>query len=278
MRVMTVSLAVLAAGATWGLVACEVAPRKSADFPQARSTVESVAAQNDVIRYASPDVARARDYLSLAESRGAEHGVDDRVAAHYAYLATQSARIADQRAQEQAAQARIRAAELERERILHEARLADEQRARATELLDGFVKGTGATRTARGLVITLDHALFGKGRAKLNANAGGSLDAIAQFLAAHPERRVQVEAFTDSVGAPSYNLELSQSRADAIAMAFIGRGIDAARVRALGYGEWFATPEDAAARPGPPDRRVEVIVSNDSGVIPVLLPITAGVP
>ncbi len=48
---------------------------------------------------------------------------------------------------------------------------------------------------------------------------------------------MQVEGFTDSQGADDYNLELSQSRADAVAMAIIQRGIDAQRVRALGYGE-----------------------------------------
>jgi outer membrane protein OmpA-like peptidoglycan-associated protein len=218
-------------------------------------------------------VARARDYLSQAESRGAARGAGDAVAAHYAYLAAQTARIAGQRAQEQAARARIRANETERERILREARLAAEHRERGAKIVDGFVQSLRAARTPRGIVITLDDVLFGKGQAKLHPDAGPSLDLIAKFLIEHPQRRVQIEAFTDSAGAPSFNLELSQSRADAVAMAFINRGIDAARVRALGYGEWFAAPEETAARRGPPDRRVEVIVSNDADVIPALLPV-----
>lgn len=275
---VTMALTALAAGASWGLVACEATPRNPADFTQARTTVEDAAAQPDVIRYASPDVARARDYLSRAESRGAEHGADDLFATHYAYLAAQIARIASQRAHEQAARARIRAGEIERERMLREARLAEARRTRAAELVSGFVDGMGAARTERGLVITLDDALFDKGRARLHADARDPLDRIARFLSEHPERRVQIEAFTDSTGAPSFNLELSQSRADAIAMAFIHRGIDAARVRALGYGEWFAASSDTASRKGPPDRRVEIIVSNDARAIPVLLPITAGTP
>jgi outer membrane protein OmpA-like peptidoglycan-associated protein len=266
------AFAVIAAG---GLVACETTPRVPADFAEERAAVEAAAAQSDVARYASHEAARARDYLARAEARAAGHGADT-FATHYAYLAAQFARIAEMRAHEQAARARIRANEVERQRILQEARLAEERRARGAALLSELGRNLRTASTARGLVITLDDALFDKGRAKLHPDAARPLDLIARVLSELPERRVQVEAFTDSVGAPSYNLELSQSRADAIAIAFIERGVDAARVRALGYGEWFAEPEGAApGRKGPPDRRVEVIVSNDERVIPALLPVVS---
>jgi outer membrane protein OmpA-like peptidoglycan-associated protein len=275
----TVALGALAATMTaWGLVACESTPRVPVEvaqgFAEERAVVEAAEAQADVVRYASPEIGRARDYLSRAEARAAGHG-PDAVATHYAYLAARVARIAELRAQEQAARARMRANELERERMLLETRLADERRARGAALMSELIRELRAAPTTRGLVITLDEALFDKGRAKLHPDAARPIDLIARFLGELPERRVQVEAFTDSVGAPSFNLELSQSRADAIAMAFIERGIDAARVRALGYGEWFAAPENAAPRKGPPDRRVEVILSHDEGVIPVLLPVVS---
>jgi outer membrane protein OmpA-like peptidoglycan-associated protein len=265
---VTIASGALASVAAWGLMACETAPRKPADFTQIRAVVEDAATRADVERYASPEITRARDYLSQAEARGAEHGGDDAVAAHYAYLAGQTARIAGQRAQEQVARARIRAGELERERIVSEAA----RRARAEQQ----VTALGAARTERGLVITLAHSLFAKGRAKLHPDAGSSLDQIAHYLATHPERRVQIEAFTDSVGAPSFNLELSQSRADAIAMGLIHRGVDAERVRALGYGEWFASVEGTSGKRRP-DRRVEVVLSKDEGVIPVLAIVTTRV-
>jgi outer membrane protein OmpA-like peptidoglycan-associated protein len=246
-------------------MACETTPRKPADFAPTRAVVEDAATRADVMRYAASEIARAQDFLSQAEKRGAEYGGDDAVAAHYAYLAGQLARIAEQRAQEQAARARIRAGELERERIESEARLSEARRAQT----EALVIALGAARTERGLVITLADSLFSKGRAQLHPDAGPALDEIAQYLTTHPERRVQVEAFTDDVGAPSFNLELSQSRADSIAMALLHRGIDAERVRALGYGEWFAGTGRRNGK-GPPDRRVEVVLSKDAGVIPVL--------
>jgi len=51
-------------------------------------------------------------------------------------------------------------------------------------------------------------------------------------------------------------------------MAIIRRGIDAQRVRAMGYGEEFpvASNNDSGSRQL--NRRVEIIVSNDNKAIP----------
>jgi outer membrane protein OmpA-like peptidoglycan-associated protein len=123
-----------------------------------------------------------------------------------------------------------------------------------------------AVQTSRGLVMTLDDGLFDKGRADLGPAAQRSIDRIVAFLGKYPGRRVQIDGFTDSEGASGYNLELSQSRADAVAMAIIRRGVDAKRVRATGYGELFPV---AGNEPGSRllNRRVEIIVGNDGHAI-----------
>ena len=108
-----------------------------------------------------------------------------------------------------------------------------------------------ASQTSRGIVLTLDDVLFDTGKAQLKPGAQRSIDQIAAFLNENPERRVQIEGFTDSQGTDDYNLELSQSRADAVAMAIIQRGIDAQRVRALGYGEGFPGRQQRQCRQPP---------------------------
>jgi outer membrane protein OmpA-like peptidoglycan-associated protein len=110
--------------------------------------------------------------------------------------------------------------------------------------------------------------LFDTGRADLKPGAERSIEQLTSFLNEHPERRVQVEGFTDSQGPNDYNMELSQKRADAVAMAIIQRGIDAQRVRALGYGEEFpvASNKDSGSRQL--NRRVEIVVSNGAQAIP----------
>ncbi len=125
-----------------------------------------------------------------------------------------------------------------------------------------------ASQTARGIVLTLDDVLLDPQRFELESNTQRSVGQLAAFLDQHPERRVQVEGFTDSQGTPNYNLELSQRRADAVAMALIHSGIDARRVRAIGFGEQFpvASNNDESSRQL--NRRVEIIVANDDRAIP----------
>jgi len=120
----------------------------------------------------------------------------------------------------------------------------------------------------RGVVLTLDDVSFDKGRSQLKPGAQRSLDQIAAFLSEHAERRVQVEGFTDSLGAKDYNLELAQSRADAVAMAMIQRGIGAERVRATGYGAAFPVAGNNDDGSRQLNRRVEIIVSNGGQAIP----------
>ena len=88
-------------------------------------------------------------------------------------------------------------------------------------------------------MLTLGDVLFDTGKATLNPGAAFKLDQLAQFLAQHPDRRVQIDGFTDSVGSDAYNEDLSQRRADAVKTALLARGIDAARISTEGYGKAY---------------------------------------
>jgi outer membrane protein OmpA-like peptidoglycan-associated protein len=265
--VQRTSVIVAVASALLGLAACETAPESDAGLEQARIAVAQAEADPNVGKYAPAELDRARKLLVNAEGAAREKGAKDENAAHYAYLTTQMARIAGQRAQEQVALRRIQAGETERERIRlsaggHEPDQALAQ-SRAAQL-----EGMQASQTARGIVLTLDDVLFDTGTAQLKPGAQRSLNQIAAFLDENPERRVQIEGFTDSEGTNDYNIELSQSRADAVAMAIIQRGIDAQRVRAMGYGEQFPVASNASAGSRQLNRRVEVILSNGDRIIP----------
>jgi outer membrane protein OmpA-like peptidoglycan-associated protein len=277
--------------------ACETAPEAGGALDQARAAVAAAEADPNVAKYAPTELDRARKLLVNAQGSAEEKGVKNPTTAHYAYLASQMARIAEQRAHEQVAIARIKAGETERQRILLAARegeadkaLADARAAQSAaeqarneaqnaqaellaaqtqaQRLAAELQDVKTAQTSRGLVLTLDDVLFDTGRSELKSGARRTLDQIAQFLNEHPERRVQVEGFTDSAGASTYNLELSQSRADAVAMAIIQRGIDAQRVRALGYGEEFPVASNASEGSRQLNRRVEIVVGNGDDTIP----------
>ncbi len=92
-----------------------------------------------------------------------------------------------------------------------------------------------------------------------------NLDQLAQFLAEHPERRVQVDGFTDSVGTDEYNRELSQLRADAVRAALIGRGVDPSRIGTQGYGKGYPVASNSDPGGRQLNRRVEVVIGPDNG-------------
>ncbi len=273
-----------------GMVGCETAPETSGVLDEARSAVSAAEADPNVTKYAPTELDRARKLLVNAEGAAKEKGAKDKSTAHYAYLATQMARISQQRAQEQVATARVKAGETERQKILLAARESEADQAKAqaqqavsnaqnaqaqvqqaqaeSQRLAAQLENMQASQTPRGIVLTLDDVLFDTGKAQLKTGAARSIEQIAAFLKENPDRRVQVEGFTDSQGADDYNLELSQSRADSVAMAIIQRGVDAQRVRALGYGEGYPVASNDSAGSRQLNRRVEIIVSNDKSEIP----------
>lgn len=122
-----------------------------------------------------------------------------------------------------------------------------------------------AEQTERGLVLTLGDVLFETGKADLMPGAMRSLDKLARFLQENPEREVLVEGHTDSVGSESYNLNLSQRRAEAVATALRARGIGADRITTRGYGEAYPKASNDTPAGRQQNRRVEIVIL-DQGV------------
>lgn len=60
---------------------------------------------------------------------------------------------------------------------------------------------------------------------------------LAIILDEHPDTDWVIEAYTDNVGADSFNKELSQKQADLVKEFFIKMGIDEDRLTAVGYGK-----------------------------------------
>lgn len=82
------------------------------------------------------------------------------------------------------------------------------------------------------------------------------LDAIAEGIRMLPaDRAVVIEGHTDVVGSDTYNRRLSQRRAMAVRTYLVAQGIDAGRLRAVGFGEQHTLPgRDGTA---PENRRVQ---------------------
>jgi outer membrane protein OmpA-like peptidoglycan-associated protein len=260
-------------GFTLALVlgACASTPQPNAALETARAAVQSAQADPNVSKYAALDLESAKKDLEVAESAAMHH--NEKEIGQPAYLATQTARLAQARAAAKADDARVAAGQVERDRIQLAARTREVQNAKmatsaATEQaarLQAEIDALKATPTDRGLVLTLGDVLFDTGKAELNAGATRKLDQLAQFLSEHKDRRVQIDGFTDSVGTDSFNLDLSQRRAEAVRSALLTRGIDSSRIGTQGYGKAFPVANNTDSGGRQLNRRVEVVIGGDNG-------------
>lgn len=80
------------------------------------------------------------------------------------------------------------------------------------------------------------HINFDPGKSILKAEYNPVIEQIAEMLKQNPELEIIVEGHTDGRGDRKTNLPLSEDRAKAVMTAIIGRGVDAKRLSAVGYG------------------------------------------
>lgn len=86
--------------------------------------------------------------------------------------------------------------------------------------------------------IVLNNIYYEYNEAKLTEEAQSSLEfQLLTLLRTNPELIVEIRSHTDAIGSDSYNLELSQRRAESVENYLIENGIDPNRLKPKGYGE-----------------------------------------
>jgi outer membrane protein OmpA-like peptidoglycan-associated protein len=268
-----------------GMAACASVPKENLALDNARNAVRTAELDPNVQKYAALDLQAARNELAEADAAAARR--DERSIAQPAYLATQTAHLAQLRASAKANDARVAAGQADRDRIQLNARtqevntavsarddatqraananLARDQATQQAAALQAELDALKAKPTDRGLVLTLGDVLFDTGRADLNPGASRNLDQLVRFLTDHPERRVEIDGFTDSIGTDSFNLDLSQRRADTVKSVLVNRGIDSSRVVTRGYGKDFGVASNADTGGRQLNRRVEIVIGGEDG-------------
>lgn len=83
----------------------------------------------------------------------------------------------------------------------------------------------------------LEGVEFDTGKATLRKDSHARLDGVVEFLTHKRSARVEISGHTDNVGNPRTNQSLSQKRAEACRDYVVSRGVDAARVQAVGRGD-----------------------------------------
>jgi len=109
-------------------------------------------------------------------------------------------------------------------------------------------------------VMTLAGNAFAPGRTTLEPSALAGLGSIVEFVNADPTVAIRIEGHTDDAGSANLNQVLSQRRAEALRDALVERGVDAARITAIGRGEDVPITSNQTQEGRNTNRRVEVIV------------------
>lgn len=102
--------------------------------------------------------------------------------------------------------------------------------------------------------------LFDVDSAVIDADGRSTLNQVAGVLVEHPKTAVVVQGHTDSTGGEEHNLALSERRANAVANHLIARGVDGARVAALGMGEGYPVASNGSESGRALNRRVDVVL------------------
>lgn len=225
-------------------VAQQTARQKAADAQLLGAEAERDRARLSA-RTSEADAAQRQAQLSQQDAQAAQR--DAQTAQRDAQAAQRSAAASQmnaESAQLQTADAQVRALQLE-----------DQLRA------------MNAKKTERGMVVTISDVLFDSGRAELKPGSGRDMDKLAVFFKTYPQRTAMVEGFTDSVGSEASNQDLSNRRAAAVQAALAAMGVDPARINVRGYGEAFPVAGNDNASGRQMNRRVEIVLSDDSGQV-----------
>jgi outer membrane protein OmpA-like peptidoglycan-associated protein len=281
-----------AVGIALAIAGCASTPKPNEVLENARSVVQAAEADPNAAKYAAVDLQTAKSDLAVADAAFTRR--DEPSIAQPAYMAAQNARLAQLRGAAKADDARVAAGQAERDSIVlaartnqvdsanrakdaanraasdanratDDAKIARDQATENAARLQAEVDALKAKPTDRGLVLTLGDVLFETGSSTLSSGAGRNMDRLVQFLTEHPERMVQIDGFTDSIGTDSFNQDLSQHRADAVRYQLVSRGISSARIGTQGYGKAYPVASNSESSGRQLNRRVEVVIGADNG-------------
>jgi outer membrane protein OmpA-like peptidoglycan-associated protein len=299
-RISTTAKPVIAAAiAAVLMVACASAPVKPEGAAEARNMLTQLQADPNLANRAPISMQAAESAVRIAE----QPEPDQQLAAYRVYIADRKVETARAEAETKYAEdqrvglvaqrdkvrldARTREADLATSKVASARADSADQKAQAdaarsqadaaqaaalsaqqqAEELQRQIDTLQAKVTDRGIVLTLGDVLFATARADLTAGANGNLNKLVAFLGKYPDRTVNIEGYTDSVGGEDYNLGLSQRRADAVRSYLVEQGVGSGRLVASGKGMSSPVAGNDTASGRQQNRRVEVVINNPAAAM-----------
>lgn len=268
---------------------------KNAMLADAHSSYNDAASNPQVTTLAPLELKDADETLNKADD-ALKNGKSTENVNHLSYLAKQKVALAQETAKRKTAELAVTNAAENRNIVRLEARTAEADAAKqkvsnmqqttdqqAAELVAAGAKSArdqemitqqemqlkelNAKKTKRGMVITLGDVVFDTNKAQLKSSGVNSVNKLADFLMKYPQHKVLIEGYTDSRGSNQLNQKLSERRANAVRQSLNNMGISNERISTQGYGEAFPIAGNDTAANRQMNRRVEIILSDESGKI-----------
>jgi outer membrane protein OmpA-like peptidoglycan-associated protein len=121
--------------------------------------------------------------------------------------------------------------------------------------------GITITNTGDRLIVSLPQDItFATDSFSVRPSLQSDLGKVASHLLKYPDSTVQIIGHTDSEGDATYNLGLSQRRADAVADVLQSNGVIYSRLQITGRGEEQPVASNLTAEGRAQNRRVEIVV------------------
>lgn len=240
----------------FAVTSCGGPLKKNAMLIDAESAFARAKADPDVIKYAAEHLIEAEETLR----KSAEARTDEEMSS-LAYIGNNQVLTALEvknfsltenelaRLREASSQFALRTRERETQQVMARKAQLEQQLAELQ-----------AEKTERGMVMTLGDVLFETGKAELMPGAVTMIRRLAQFMQQYQDKRVLIEGHTDSTGSASFNLRLSEDRANAVQSLLLSEGIPHNRTETIGYGMSRPVATNDTVEGRQRNRRVEIVI------------------
>ncbi len=238
------------------LVACGGPLKKNEALQEAESSFNKAKSDPEVLKYAVRQLDEAEMTLrSAAEAETTDHMNT------LAYIGNNEVQTALEITAQKHAEMEIAKLSDASDQLALKAREYETQKAQAESArLQQQLAALQAEKTDRGMVMTLGDVLFETGKADLMPGAMNMIVRLAQFMKQYPEKKLQIEGHTDSTGSASFNLRLSEDRANSVRNVLLAEGVSNHRIEAIGYGMSKPVATNATVEGRQLNRRVEIVI------------------
>jgi OOP family OmpA-OmpF porin len=117
--------------------------------------------------------------------------------------------------------------------------------------------------TPSGETMRLNNLIFPHGKAVIDPKSYGELDEVAQMMKENSKMVIQLEGHTDNQGSAKANMELSESRVEAVKKYLVSKGIAKDRIKTKAYGGSQPLANEMTQEARAMNRRVEMRVLKD---------------